>query len=46
MTTIQEQTIEQESMKRDFYKLFINGEQVESSKWRNEQKSIILRQVN
>ncbi|MBO0587841.1 aldehyde dehydrogenase family protein [Sporosarcina sp. E16_8] len=31
MTTIQEGTIERESMKRNFYKLFINGEQVESS---------------
>ena len=31
MTKIQERTIEQESMKRDYYKLFINGEQVESS---------------
>ena len=31
MTTTKEQTTEREPMKRDFYKLFINGEQVDSS---------------
>jgi aldehyde dehydrogenase (NAD+) len=31
MTKTQEQTIEQEPMKRDYYKLFINGEQVDSA---------------
>ena len=31
MTKTHENEIEEETMKRDFYKLFINGEQVESS---------------
>ena len=31
MTKTQEQTIENQPMKRDYYKLFINGEQVDSA---------------
>ena len=42
MTKTQEDEIEQESMKRDFYKLFINGEQVESSSGERQKFTIQL----